>query len=424
MKESFESVPFTLGADVANAATFDVSYPAGFTAGDFSGAAGHLCHINGQELRQPKHIQLSFGATKVTVTNNTGDTLKANSTGAFQFEIRGDKTDVQANVPGGKGRQNVQVIEGKVLLVDFGSPAATSTNGILAAKTASNAAAVYTVADFASLTAGILDVARNITLTGSGAGANHVITVKGLDAYGQLMQENITLVDGTTVQGLKAFASVYEFDVAAGAAGKTFSAGWGKKFGLPVRIKDVRQVRFEQIDDTLVECRDIRISFQHTEAEADAGAVRYLAPGHAGYLEYANVVPDDTVTTGGALTYAVSGVAVAGLAPTIANGAVAGSIASATPTNDGTEYFLSTDYISVTPAAALNASAPLNSVMSYHRTDGKLVLGLAKNTAATATNADVRGTWTPNANPDGTKSFCLHIQAAEIYDLGNDQYSG
>jgi len=57
-------------------------------------------------------------------------------------------------------------------------------------------------------------------------------------------------------------------------------------------------------------------------------------------------------------------------------------------------------------------------------TAGTLVAGLSPNTVSTATTADVRGTYDPNAACDGGKSFSLLVALTDPEFLGNDQYSG
>ncbi len=57
-------------------------------------------------------------------------------------------------------------------------------------------------------------------------------------------------------------------------------------------------------------------------------------------------------------------------------------------------------------------------------TAGTFVVGLTKNTESTATTADVRGTYDPNAACDGAKSFRLLMAISDPADLGNPQYGG
>ncbi len=423
LKNDFVSIPVTLGSDVANAGTFTAAYPAGYTAGDFSGAAGHYLSLNGTKLLQPQSITLSFGASTVTVTNGTGDAMLAGQKGALQLEIRGKAFPGAGSVPNGHGPKALQVSNLPGVVVDFGSPATLATAGIMAAKSVGATATSFAVSDFVSATSGNLDVPRNVTLLGS-SGGDQVVTVNGFDAYDQPMSETLTASGTNVIQGLKAFARVTGATVAAGgSASKTIALGWGDYLGLPIRVKDELQITAEQIADVIKRRELVRLGFQHTEAEMDAAAVRYLAPGFAGKVIDAGIVLEDTVTTGGAMAYAVGSTTIVGLANTIANGATAGVFYSDTPTNDGTEYFLSTDYLTVTPAGAINASAPVTEWMTVLKTDGKLATGQAKNTKATATTGDVRGTWKPNAGCDGTTSFALHVQAADVYDLGNYQYT-
>jgi len=55
---------------------------------------------------------------------------------------------------------------------------------------------------------------------------------------------------------------------------------------------------------------------------------------------------------------------------------------------------------------------------------GTLVAGLAVNTKSTATTADVRGTYDPNAACDGAKVFELDLVLADPTFLGVSQYAG
>lgn len=55
---------------------------------------------------------------------------------------------------------------------------------------------------------------------------------------------------------------------------------------------------------------------------------------------------------------------------------------------------------------------------------GTLVAGLAPNTISTATTADIRGTYDPNAACDGAKSFSLIVTLPDPTYLGNGQYAG
>lgn len=57
-------------------------------------------------------------------------------------------------------------------------------------------------------------------------------------------------------------------------------------------------------------------------------------------------------------------------------------------------------------------------------TAGTVVAGLAPATVSTATTADVRGTYTPNATPNGTIAYALLIATPDPKDRGNPQFAG
>lgn len=57
-------------------------------------------------------------------------------------------------------------------------------------------------------------------------------------------------------------------------------------------------------------------------------------------------------------------------------------------------------------------------------TAGTLVAGLSVLTKPTATTADVRGTYVPNATPDGAKVFELDLELADPTFLGSPQFAG
>lgn len=57
-------------------------------------------------------------------------------------------------------------------------------------------------------------------------------------------------------------------------------------------------------------------------------------------------------------------------------------------------------------------------------TAGTLVAGLSQGTKATATNADVRGTYDPNSACDGSKAFSLVVWLEDPAHVGNPQFAG
>lgn len=70
----------TLAATVANAGTFTVAYPAGFTQAMLTGSTGgQLARESGETFLQAASgagtVAFAFGAANITVTNNTGGAL-------------------------------------------------------------------------------------------------------------------------------------------------------------------------------------------------------------------------------------------------------------------------------------------------------------------------------------------------------------
>lgn len=55
---------------------------------------------------------------------------------------------------------------------------------------------------------------------------------------------------------------------------------------------------------------------------------------------------------------------------------------------------------------------------------GTTVIGLAGGTASTAITADVRGTYVPNAAPDGSKAYALIVSLTNPLFRGNAQFAG
>lgn len=73
----------TTAANVANAATFTVPYPAGTTQATLTGSTGgQLALKGGESYKQGTGagtVTFAFGASDITVTNNTGNAIPAAS---------------------------------------------------------------------------------------------------------------------------------------------------------------------------------------------------------------------------------------------------------------------------------------------------------------------------------------------------------
>lgn len=128
--------------------------------------------------------------------------------------------------------------------ISLGTPVVADADRIL-----DDAAAIDSAGEFTTFLAQP-DVPRNITVTGS-ADSTHVILVHGKNTYGELMTEQLTL-DGTNlVSGAKAFAELFQVNVAAGPAGDTFDMGVGDVLGIPFRCDegDLIMALFDGVPD-------------------------------------------------------------------------------------------------------------------------------------------------------------------------------
>jgi len=83
--DNFAVVDTTLGAAVADSGTFTVAYPTGFAQNDFTAdlaaSADHyiVIGLNDKWTAAASKMALSFGATLITVTNNSGTTWAVGS---------------------------------------------------------------------------------------------------------------------------------------------------------------------------------------------------------------------------------------------------------------------------------------------------------------------------------------------------------
>lgn len=118
---------------------------------------------------------------------------------------------------------------GALYAQDMGTPVVADPDRILDDSTATDSAQVVT--SFLAQP----DVPRALTATGT-AGSNHVILVHGLDVWGHPITEQLTLNGTNVIAGKKAFASVVQVNVAAGATNDTFDLGVGDVLGFDYRV--------------------------------------------------------------------------------------------------------------------------------------------------------------------------------------------
>lgn len=134
---------------------------------------------------------------------------------------------------------------------------------------------VTTTVDATGATRYVLDVPRNVTITSSNAGdTTQTAKVYGYDVYGNPMTETIAFNGAATIQGKKAFKSVYRIAISAALAGNG-SAGYGDVLGIPVRVTNVAYVAAVKWNSTLAQDAGTFVAADTTDpATSTTGDVR------------------------------------------------------------------------------------------------------------------------------------------------------
>lgn len=88
---NYANAALALTADVANGGTLTVNYPTGTTQASFTGANAGLTSDNMAIIGQGKftgtQVGFAYGASNITVTNNSGQTWTAAVTGQIEPAI-------------------------------------------------------------------------------------------------------------------------------------------------------------------------------------------------------------------------------------------------------------------------------------------------------------------------------------------------
>lgn len=286
-------VAFTLASDVANAGTFTVGYPTGKDAGAYLLGQDHYIVGNSipkAGIRNGK-AGFSFGTSSITITNSTGGTLPAGTTGWANL----DQVGGAGGIPDGGFASPEKMAELKVVTVNLGAPDTADVDGIISAYTG---AASGIAINGALSTGGVatLDVPRNIVVDSGGADTA-VLTFTGTDEFGQTLIESITLNGSTAVQGKKAFKTVTGVSSSAAIANGAF-VGPGDILGIPVHLSDLGFV-LKELQDGAAATAGTLVKAVDTLATATTGDVRgTYDPNSAcdGALQFSLVlaIPDPT----------------------------------------------------------------------------------------------------------------------------------
>lgn len=235
---SYVTVPHMLVAEVANGGTFAVNYPAPYTGGSFA-AVGHAIETNTYgRIRQGAGASFSFGATSVTVTNATGEALRAGTQMWLHLERPGAGYDKAVDLP---LADPARMTTAGLFRIDLGMPSTADADGVCASQsvTAEEEALINGVL----ATSGVATFAtpRNVVAAWTNTA---VCTVTGTDQYGAVVVESSA--SGVSLTGKKAFKKVTSVVFSANVTGAT--VGEGAILGLPVVLPETARVVKEIMD--------------------------------------------------------------------------------------------------------------------------------------------------------------------------------
>lgn len=263
MADTFDTVSTTLTADVANAGTFTVGYPAGRDAGYYTGGSSHAVITTpyGDLTVANGKAAFAFGASLVTITNNSGVTLKAGTRVTIQIDRLGRDG---FNIP--TVARAEQMAQAQMILVNLGAPATASANAIGLSQTLN--AGVNGTVNGALAASGVATTPtpRNVVAAWTNTA---VITVYGYDQFGKYMIESSG--SGTSFTGKKAFARVTNFTVSANVTGLT--VGTGVVLGLPVFLPGTGHA-IRELQDGATPTAGTFAAGDLTKATATTGDVR------------------------------------------------------------------------------------------------------------------------------------------------------
>lgn len=223
----FDTVRTSLAVAVANGGTFDVGYPAGRNSGSYVGGTAHEVASFAYGVLQASagEISVSFGATKATITNLSGQTLAGGTPIIVQFDMIGPDDSVVTPV---LMADDVKMRSMETVMVNLGAPVTSDPDGAVKSQacTALSGLATGIDGDLASGGVATFDVPRAVVAAWT---TSATLTVTGTDAYGNVMVESSGA--GTSMAGKKAFKTVTGVSSSVDITGLT--VGTGKVLGLP-----------------------------------------------------------------------------------------------------------------------------------------------------------------------------------------------
>lgn len=237
MADTFDTFQTTLTADVADAGTFTVGYPALRGAGSYTGGFDHVVSTTpyGDLKATLGKALFAFGASLVTITNKSGVTLKAGTRVSIQLDRVGRNSEDRGLASPSRMAQT------PLVKVNLGAPATAAAAAVCASQ--SVAAAASAVLNGSLLAGGriIFDVPRNIVAAWT---TTSVLTITGKDEFGATVVE--TSASGASHTGKKAFKEITA--ISSSASITSMTAGTGTVLGLPVFLAGTGDVLREYQD--------------------------------------------------------------------------------------------------------------------------------------------------------------------------------
>lgn len=223
---TIDSATHVLSENWGGGASINIPYPRARSAATYQYGTLHRIVTHTYNLMEaPRQLRFTFGPTQITITNLTGTTLLAGTTLFIELDRAGMEFagDPLANPD--------QMADMKLVLIDLGTPVASSSTAVCLSQACTAADGLETGINGASASGGVatFDVPRNVVAAWTGTA---VLTVTGEDQYGNVMVESSG--SGTSMAGKKAFKRVTGISASADVTGLT--VGNSKVLGLPVFI--------------------------------------------------------------------------------------------------------------------------------------------------------------------------------------------
>jgi len=231
MAKTIDTVALVLAAAVPNGGTFTLNYPTDRDAGAYTGGHDHQVVLNalGPLYALEGDVAFTFGTSNITVTNNSGSTIPANTRLAVQLDRSGQNVDD----PRLANPNRMALLS--AVRVNLGAPDAAVANGICASQAVSSGVSALLNGSLVAAGAGVFDTPRNVVAAWTTAA---VVTVTGFDEYGVKMVESSA--SGTSFTGKKAFKRVTDVKFSANVTGAT--VGSGNVLGLPMYLGGIGSI--------------------------------------------------------------------------------------------------------------------------------------------------------------------------------------